>query len=80
MVGLDLFGVDKDKLPKVGAGLGALVGLFVLAYTGKHAGGRWFGRSHLLGHSVHAVTRNSAGAVVGAVAGAAVGMGVKAVV
>ncbi len=80
MRGIDLLGADKSKLPVVGASLGAVVGLLVMAYTGKHAGGRWFGRAHLFGRGVHAVTRNVVGVGVGAVAGAVAGTGVKAAV
>lgn len=80
MRGLDLFGADRDKLPHVGAGLGALIGLLALAYTGKHTRGLLHSHALLLGHRVHRLTRVGFGAAVGAAAGAAVGAGVKAAV
>lgn len=82
MRGLDLFGAGKSKLPYVGAGLGALVGLLLLVYTGKHTRSSHFlgGRALLFGHPVKRLTRVGLGAAAGAVAGAAVGAGVKAAV
>ncbi len=82
MNGLDLLGADKSKLPYVGAGLGALVGLFAMFYTGKHTRSPHFlgGRALLFGHSVKRLTRVGFGLAAGAAAGAVVGTGVKAAV
>ena len=84
MRGLDLFGAGKSKLPYIGAGLGALVGLFVLAYTGKHTRSRKVfglgGRALLLGSPVARLTRIGVGGAAGAVAGAVAGVGLKALV
>lgn len=84
MVGLDVIGAGKkaslsphanglmDKIKAhatyVGAGLGAVVGVLLMAYTGKHAGSRWTGRAilPLMRKPVSALVKNGTGAVLGA--------------
>jgi branched-subunit amino acid ABC-type transport system permease component len=89
MLGLDVVGAGKKKVKPdsghvtpwykvyatyLGAGLGALAGVLVMAYTGKHAGSKWTGRALLpvLKKPVSAYVKNGVGAAIG---GTALGVG-----
>lgn len=64
----------KEHATYVGAGLGVVVGVLLMAFTGKHAGSRWTGKAPLpfMKKPHSALLKNGVGAVV---VGTAAGFG-----